>query len=350
MATGAAMQIEGPPGTVRPARADRLAGLEALRAIAAISVMGLHIPAIFGGLPKPFSKGYLGVDLFFILSGFVMVRGFERKMIAGAIRPLPFLRDRAMRMMPVMAVGGLIALPDLWARVADHGTAALIAGLNLALLPVWWGTESYPLNVPAWTVFFILLGNFLHALGLYRLDAKGLGLAIAISLMAAVWLAASKGTLDLGARPQNFLFGLPRLLLGYLIGMALARWWRHEPVIPVPPPFALLAMPVLCLLAWWLKARWMALSGWPFDIAFVVIACPLMIAGAMRLQHGGAIAAFSGAWSFPLYAVHFPLLVLTRNLGFSWPAGAVLALAISLAVTWGEAWIRARPRTQITLR
>ena len=48
--------------------APRLAGLDALRGIAALLVMGLHANAVFHGL-APFSKGYLGVDFFLMLSG-----------------------------------------------------------------------------------------------------------------------------------------------------------------------------------------------------------------------------------------------------------------------------------------
>jgi len=207
-------------------KVNRLAGLEALRGIAALSVMLLHIPAIFPGLPRVFGKGYLGVDLFFMLSGYVMARGFERKMAADLNVP-HFLWVRYIRMWPVMAVGGLIGLPLLWLRAPDHMQFAGIALANFLLLPVSFQRETFPLNVPAWTIFFILLGNLLHVLGLHRLRGKSLGIAIGISLTALVAVAIHNGVLDVGARPENFVFGLPRLLLSYLIGMALCRLWSQ---------------------------------------------------------------------------------------------------------------------------
>jgi peptidoglycan/LPS O-acetylase OafA/YrhL len=318
--------------------ANRLAGLEALRGIAALSVMLLHIPAIFAGLPKPFGKGYLGVDLFFILSGFVMVRGFEQK-VAGRPGPLKFFLGRYRRMWPVMAVGGLIGLPLLYMRMPDFGHFAIVAGANLLLLPTPFGGEAYPLNVPAWTIFFILLGNLLHVLVLHRLHGALLAFAIAASLAVLLAVAIPAGSLDVGAQSRNFLLGVPRLLLGYLIGMALGRWWAVVPPPPVSPALALAAMPLLCVAAWWL-----GITGWLFDILFVTIACPLMIAGAMRLRSGGRITAFIGAWSFPLYAVHFPLLIWMRMWGYPWYLAAAAALAVSWLVTLAEIQLRAAPK------
>ena len=322
-----------PPPTIAIA-SSRLAGLEGLRGVAALSVMLLHLPAIFRGLPAPFAKGYLGVDLFFMLSGFVMARGFEARMAAGLNVP-HFIWGRYTRMWPIMAVGGLIGLPLLWLRVGSPLQFAGIATANMLLLPVSFQRETFPLNVPAWTIFFILLGNLLHVAGLYRLQGRGLLLAIAASLVAAIAAATHAGSLDVGARPENFLLGLPRLLLSYLIGMALSRYWTEQPSIPVPALLGLGGMPLLILLAWAL-----GFNGWVFDILFVIIACPLLIAGSMRLQNGERLAAFAGAWSFPLYAVHFPLLIWMRWFGFGWLAAACAVLAISILLTLAEQHLR----------
>ncbi len=315
-------------------KSARLPGLEALRWVAAICVLLYHTPVIFGSRPYVFAKGYLGVDLFFILSGYVMARSFESKP-ATAQAAGKFILDRYLRMLPIMALGGVIGLPLLWYRVHDAGQFAAIALANLLLLPVSFQREAFPLNVPAWTIIYILLGNLLHRLVFSRLRGISLVLAITVSMMVAGWAAALAGSLNVGARPETMLLALPRLLLGYLIGIGLRQSWGDAPPITVPPLLGLVAMPLLLAAAWWY-----GVTSWLFDMAFVVVACPLIIAGAMQLQTGARLAIFAGAWSFPLYAIHFPLLIRLRNNGWvAWQAAAI-ALTLSALATWLEMVIR----------
>jgi peptidoglycan/LPS O-acetylase OafA/YrhL len=249
--------------------------------------------------------------------------------------------DRYARMWPIMALGGLIGLPLLQLRAPDPAQFWGLALANLALVPVQFQHQCYPLDVPAWTILFILLGNLLHRLVLFRLRGLALAGAIALSAAAMSVAAAHAGSFDVGSRPENMVLALPRLLLSYLLGIALWRGlgggWADRPGLTVVPLLALVAMPVLLAGAWWC-----GVTAWLFDLGFVVIACPLMIAGAMRLKLRGAWASFAGAWSFPLYALHFPLLMRLRNHGLSfWQAG-LIALVASALVTALEMPLRAQ--------
>ena len=323
------------PAPLRAQKPARLPGLELLRWIAAVCVLLLHTPVIFG-LPRVFAKGYLGVDLFFMLSGYVTARSLQ-SMTAAAPGVGRFLFDRYWRMWPMMALGGLIGLPLLHGRAPDPMQFLPIALANLALLPVAFQHEAYPLNVPAWTIIFILLGNLLHRVVLFRLRGPALALAIAIGAVAMGAAAAQTGSFDVGSRPENMALALPRLMLAYLIGIAICRAWGDMPPLAVPPALALAAMPGLLVVAWWF-----GLTSWLFDMGFVVIACPLMIAGAMRLRTDARWPGFAGAWSFPLYAIHFPLLIRLRNDGATaWQAG-LIALTVSALATWLEMQLRGR--------
>lgn len=313
----------------------RMLGIEALRGIAALCVVLLHLQATFGGHPKVFGKGYLGVDFFLMLSGYLMARGQEAKFASGQ-SPWRFIAARYRRLWPMMALGGLLGAPTLFMRTDGVAKFIALAGPNLMLLPVAFQREAFPLNIPAWTIFYELVANALHALLFWRFGARVLGLAIATLIAVMAWVGMAYGSFDVGARPEHFVLGLPRIALAYLIGMALQRWWRDQPPLPVPPMLALAAMPALCVGSWLYGPL-----GWGFDMLFVLVACPLMIAGGVRLKGRWRAAELSGALSFPLFAVHMPIMQAgVRIFHLSWQAGGLLALAGGIAAAAGSAWLK----------
>jgi peptidoglycan/LPS O-acetylase OafA/YrhL len=299
---------------------SRLAGIEALRGIAAFSVLGLHVPAIYPGLTRPFDRGYLGVDLFFLLSGLVLAQALERR--PTSLRELPgWIAQRYWRMWPVMAIGALIGAPLLWRMAQGFERFAPVFLSNFLLIPVGNHIETFPLNVPAWTISFILFGNFLHVALFRHLDRRGLVAALIGSLVWLIATAMGHGSLDVGAHSDNMLAAIPRLLFSYLLGMLLWQLWGSNPPKFLPSLPALAAAPLLFLLAWF-----SGLDGWWFDLGFVVLAMPLIMAGVMHLHAWEQVAGLLGKLSFPLYAVHFPLLIWARNWGWPWWAGVALAL------------------------
>lgn len=320
------------PATTLPPRnpsaaALRLSGLEALRGIAAICVVLLHLQATFGGHPAIFGKGYLGVDFFLMLSGYLMARNQEAR-LAGGLSPWRFMGNRYRRLWPMMALGGLIGVPTLLMRTSDFGQFLMLAIPNFLLLPVSFQREAFPLNIPAWTIFYELVANALHVLLFWRLGMRGLMLAILACLPFVVWIGLDHGNFDVGARPEHFIWGLPRICFAYLIGMGLSRWWRDEPPLAVPPALAFIAMPALFIASWALGMR-----SWLFDLAFVTLACPLVLAGALRMTRRSRAAEWLGQLSFPLFAVHMSLLQIGRRMfDLSWPAGGALALGGGIIV------------------
>ena len=319
------------------APSTRLPGLEALRGVAAVCVLLLHTRAVFGGSPV-FGKGYLGVDFFLMLSGYLMARNQETRLASG-LRPWGFMVKRYRRVWPMMAAAGVLGVPRLLLRTDTIGQFAAIAVVNFLLLPVSFKREAFPLNIPAWTIFYELVANFLHVHLFWRLRTLGLALAIAACLPLVVWLGLRWGSFDVGARPEHFIAGLPRIAFAYLIGIGLARWWRDRPPLPVPALPALIAMPAVLALGWWL-----GLGSWLFDLAFVVVFCPLMIAGALRLTRFARAAGMLGKLSFPLFAVQMPILQGMQLLGFGYWAGICAAIVGGvLAAILAEALKRPKP-------
>lgn len=306
--------------TPQQQRGTRLPGLEALRGVAAICILLLHTRAVFGGKPV-FGKGYLAVEFFLMLSGFLMAYAQEARLARDAA-PLRFIASRYRRLWPTMALGSVIGLPRLFLHASGMGQFAAIALANLLLIPVSFRREVFPLNIPAWTIFYELVANALHALVFRHMRLWAIWLGIVALAPVMVWIGQSWGSFDVGARPEHFLAGLPRILFAYLIGIALGRWWGEHPPVPVPPLLAIPAMPAILAAGWWL-----GLNHWWFDFTFTVIACPLMIAGGLRLARFHKPAGLFGQLSFPLFAVQMPILQGMEMLGFSYWAGGAAAIA-----------------------
>ena len=302
----------------------RLPGLEMLRCVAAVCVLLLHTRAVFGGW-FVFGRGYLGVDFFLMLSGYLMARTQEPRLAAGQ-NPFKFIIKRYQRLWPMMAAGSLPGVPMQYLRSTGLWHFLWVTAANLLLIPVPYQPFVFPLNIPAWTIFFELTANFLHVTLFWRL--RGWRLALAIALLAPLVMAIgmNHGSLDVGARPENFIAALPRITLAYLIGIGLQRWWQDTPPLPVPPLLALFAMPMLVAASWWLGIR-----GWVFDFGFVIVVCPLMIAGGLRLRRFAGAAGLIGQLSFPLFAFQMPVLQGLRELGFGGWFGGWAALAVGIA-------------------
>lgn len=293
--------------------AARLPGIEALRFFAALCILLLHTRAVFGGTPV-FGKGYLAVEFFLMLSGFLMAYAQEGRIA----EPTRFMVKRYKRLWPTMALGSIIGLPRLYLKSSGLSEFLATAVANLALIPAWWGKFVFALNIPAWTIFYELVANALHVLVFRHMKLWVICLGIAILAPVMAWIGSTWGAFDVGAKPSDFLAGLPRILFAYLIGVALGRLWRGGPPLPVPPLLAIPAMPVILAGSWWFKLD----QTWHFDFLFTVLACPLMIAGGLRLTRFHRIAGLLGQLSFPLFAVQMPILEGMRMLGFNgWEAG-----------------------------
>jgi peptidoglycan/LPS O-acetylase OafA/YrhL len=307
----------------------RLHGLDALRGIAALCVVGLHAGAVFGEVPPWFSKGYLAVDFFLMLSGYLMARIAEPRIVAGA-SAVAFMTARYRRFWTVVALGSVIGIPYLWVRTQGNpGWFAGALAANLVFIPFPADRLIFPLNVPAWTILFELLANALHVFVLWRLATRHLTFLALILLVLTIGVAFDYGSLDVGARPSNVTYAVPRVLLAYTIGMLLWRYRGANLALPLPGWLALIAMPAAILASWCSGYR-----HWSFDLAFVVLLCPMVIATALSLTRDTAPGRFSGEIAFPLFASHVPVLEAARLAGYGPLVALPVAFAAALAILW----------------
>jgi peptidoglycan/LPS O-acetylase OafA/YrhL len=318
------MDSAGQPAS-HPARppSGRLAGLDALRGIAALCVLFLHVMTIFGPEHGFHGKGYLAVDFFFMLSGYVMARTYEHRLAEGygAGR---FMAARYRRLWPVMAIGALIGAPLVAIELRDPARSFPVILANLFLIPAVAGNVIYPVNGAAWSILAELSANLAHGLALWRWRMRHLAMLLVAMAAAIVWIAISFGTLDLGAHTTSWPFGIARALLAYTAGIVLWRLWRDRPAIRVNPLAAFAAMPALLLVL-----PLLGVGGWAFDVGFVLLACPLLVAGGLAYRGEHGLWCWLGMISFPLYAINLPLLHWSRIFGLGPLAGIACALALA---------------------
>lgn len=309
----------------------RLGGLDLLRGIAALSVMMLHADNVFPQITLPFAKAYLAVDFFFMLSGFVLTRTYYDRFTLG-LGAGRFMVMRVKRLWPTIAVGAVLGAVSHASVYAPQELTMLLV-LNLALLPCVTAVGLFPLNGVIWSIFFELVANFVHARLLARLSSQLL-LAICVLMAAVMTLVAVNLTAngapswDVGSLTGNFVAGVPRVMLSYTIGSLLYLRLGDRPRSGIPAWLA----PIF-LLAVLFAGR--DASGWQFDLVFVVVVCPLvLIAGLSSYAWAGPLERVSGDLSFPLYAVHMPVLALTASAKLPWFLGPPLAIAVAALTLW----------------
>lgn len=298
---------------------ERLRGLDALRGIAALSVLAYHLHVFYH---TPFFRaGPLAVDFFFMLSGYVMARTYEGRFPT----PPSFLWRRFRRFWPTAMVGTAIGLGVLltWGHV---GPVEIM--LALVMLPNPWTGWAFPLNPPVWSLFSELAANFIHGF-LARASTRILLAAIAILTLVNTLAARHAHGLIAGPEFASVPLGIARVCLSYFIGVVLYRTWQDRPPLRIPALITALLLPVFLVAdkVWWL------------DIVFVLLVCPLLIAGGLTWDSRW-IAKF-GTISFPLYAVHYPIMAAFALAGIAWPFAIAAALALAVLMSLDSSPVRA---------
>jgi peptidoglycan/LPS O-acetylase OafA/YrhL len=322
----------------------RFALLDGMRGIAALAVAFLHAGLGFG-LPVIPAHGYLAVDFFFCLSGFVICHAYEARLRAGMTFGR-FFRLRLIRLYPMIFVAGLLVT----AAIFMTGDSALRNGGDLPLLIVGVFTllplgllvhlAAFPLNGPLWSLFFEMGANIAYFFEAKRDSVRpklfiSLGF-FAVCLAAVTLLAGSMIAVGFSG-PLSFLSGLPRVGYSYLAGMLV---YRYAPALPRLPAWALaLALAAL-----------FAVPALPdhglYDMIAVLAGFPLLVAFSARAAPGpglGRVWVWLGELSYPLYVIHEPVLRLVFRLSRPIPplagapalpayGGALLAILLAYAL------------------
>lgn len=320
-----------------PAQHQRMFQLDGLRGIAAFVIVFYHLSIVYG-LGGPFARGYLFVDLFFLLSGFVLTVSTEKKLNTG-IGAVEFTWARFKRLWPLVAVGaGVAVIRAFVIGMADPWTLLWWLALDLIMLPSLAGMGPfYRYNGPQWTLFYELLANFIHAAVLKRI---GTGAMLALALVMGAWLIHT--VLDHGADTMGvnapswstWWNALPRVFWSYVLGVWIGRKYREGFRTPGLPWWLALAVPVLGIAA----VPYLPLGRAWGDLVFVILFLPLMMWAVAMSQPPQALKRpleWLGNYSLPLYCVHLTVLVWTKEIaGNNSGAIAALAVGVALVLSW----------------
>ncbi len=331
---------------------DRLEALDLLRGLAALAILVRHFP-----WPNEevllFTRSYLGVDLFFTLSGFVIAYSYQGRLSAG----LPgrrYLLARLVRLYPLYLAATLLAAAWMATGLIRNGPieglVRLGATLATAVLflptPDKWSLAPgsfFPLDYPAWSLFFELVVNALFGIVASRLTNRLLAALIAagaLGLALAVW---RYGNLDLGSDWETAPWAFGRAMFSFFVGVAVYRW-RERVRLPGVPVWLL----GLVLLVAYLPTR--GDLQWIYDLACIVVLFPLLVWAAADASSGPAMRAVSrhaGTLSYPIYVLQMPLIailtvLLRKASGIELKDAGVGGMALHLAFVVGVSWLAAR--------
>ena len=305
---------------------SRLPLLDGLRGIAALGVLTYHLPDLTG-IPNFGSRNYLFVDLFFIMSGFVLALSAEPRMASGE-SAATFVKRRIWRLWPMIALGALLGALAFAGR-APAGEIAGLLVLALLMVPLTTSTVAiYPLNTPQWSLLWEIVANVLHALVLWRCGSRVL---LAISAASALGLSAvilETGWNGAGPNGGYWWAGFLRVSFAYPLGIVMARAWRNEANRHAIDWRLALALPVIALLG----VSWTPFAMVYEDIAltlFILPACFWLVACSQPPRAAVPALTWLGDMSYPVYAVHAPIM-LWFNAGIGGRTAQVLTLIVTL--------------------
>lgn len=318
--------------------------LDGLRGVAALLVVAYHLlETHFGGDPThPLNHGYLAVDFFFVLSGFVVGYAYDDRWDRMSL--WNFAKRRLIRLHPMVILGTVFgammfyfgacpSFPVIGSTPWWLVVTVMLVGCTIIPMPqsmdIRGWSETNPLNGPAWSLQYEYIANALYALVFRHAGKKTLAACLVIFACLTLILTLNIDVTGfLAARsqqaytmvggwaltPDQLQIGFTRLLYPFFCGLLLSRcpklrirlrggfWWCSLAIA------ALLCMP-------WLGLDTTGPGRWTnglYEAVCVLLLFPLIVAtGAGSSTHGGVTVGtnrFFGDISFPLYITHYPLI------------------------------------------
>ena len=313
--------------------------LDGLRGVAAILVLFYHIFEGFSfaevtngdgdGIIRVLNHGHIAVDFFFILSGFVISYAYDDRW--KKMSTWQFFKRRLIRLHPMLVMGAIIGTmafaivgfekwdgttaPMGWVMTAMLLTIFMIPAVPGVPYEVRGNGEMFPLNGPAWSLFFEYIGNILYALIIRRLSTRMLAILTVILGCLHAWFFVGNisgydmvgvgWTID----EINFWGGLVRMLFPFTIGMLLARIFKPR---KIKGAFWICSIMLIALFSVpYIPSAGNISINSLYEVVCIATIFPFIVwVGACGISSGktAKINRQLGEISYPLYIVHYPIM------------------------------------------
>jgi peptidoglycan/LPS O-acetylase OafA/YrhL len=297
--------------------------LDGLRGVAAIVVAARHVPFLWSQTGAPaqwFFESYLAVDFFFVLSGFVLAHAYGDALRNG-MPARQFMALRLIRLYPLYFLSLLLALDVAFSQFLHATIGATQFSMDTlfaaAFLPSpFSGDKLFPMNEPAWSLFFELLANLAFCLFAKRFGSRTLGGAVAAAalLMALAvfqgWFGFGSlpGALNAGVTWDTFGAGASRVAFSFFAGVLVYRLWRRFTFPGMNVPSIVVIAPLCIALIAYDPARYRVL----FDLVATMIVFPAIVFFGAHSRPGPRLGrAFSwiGGASYGIYVLQAPIFL-----------------------------------------
>lgn len=311
--------------------------LDGLRGIAAIAVMLFHVfPAFPGGL---ISHGYLAVDFFFLLSGFVIALNYEAKLNAG-MQLRRFVALRLIRLYP-LAVAAVLssAILKLIYPQPQIPDAVFLSNLiaNALLIPntLVTSAEKFPFLLPSWSLFCEIIVNLVYAFVTPILKDSILKTVAVIAGIALAYLTFTEGTVQ--TLYHNVSYGIIRTVFSFSLGVLFFRIFYNNPTRSKVPSIVIYAALILVVVF-----PVGIIRNSIYDLMSVMLIFPAILWASISRPgpSRSPIENELGELSYPIYLLHMPAASYA-GVALGWAVGgyvlSVMTAVITLvmaALTW----------------
>jgi peptidoglycan/LPS O-acetylase OafA/YrhL len=303
--------------------------LDGLRGVAAIMVVIFHLfeAHATSHLTQIINHGYLAVDFFFVLSGFVIGYAYNDRW--EILSNKDFFKRRLIRLQPMVVMGSIIGAVLFYFQGFDmfpmiHQVPVwqmlLIMLIGCTLIPVptsmdirgW--QEMHPLNGPGWSLFFEYIGNILYALVVRHFSKTWLALLVVASGIFLLHTAVTSPNGDIvggwSITAEQLHIGFARLLYPFFAGLLLQKTTKPN---NLKNGFLWCTLLIIGVLAFPRigGAKYLWMNGL-YDAGSIILLLPFIVWLAANSSFSGKYAShickFLGNISYPIYITHYPLI------------------------------------------
>lgn len=303
--------------------------LDGLRGVAALTVVVFHLCEAHATshLDQVINHGYLAVDFFFLLSGFVIGYAYDDRWTRMTLKD--FVKVRLIRLQPMVVLGMIIGAvffyfqaSSLWPTISQvpvwQMLLVMVIGFTLLPVPVsmdirgW--HEMHPLDGPAWSLFFEYIANLLYALGVRKFSNTALAVLVFLAGAALLHFTVTSPAGDViggwSLEPAQLRIGFTRLMYPFFAGLLLSRVANLG---TIKNAFLWCSLLLLLVLAFprvggaehvWLNGLYDSLS--------IILVFPLVVwlgaSGQIAGKGAARLCTFLGNISYPIYITHYPLI------------------------------------------